>query len=169
ARPHRARPPPGARALSGQARPNVRPDPRPARRPAKRSPASRARSGHAGAITAVAGQLEAEAGALRRARLRPDAPAVGLDDRARDREPEPASALVAGAARIRAVEAIEHPVELLGRQARSGVGDAELDPAVTGHDPDGDAIVRGCLADCVAHEVSEHLPEPVGIDDKLAV
>src|SRR3989442_951783 len=52
----------------------------------------------------------------------PDPPTVGLDDPAGDREPEPVS-LDLALGGPGAVEAIEHAAEVLGRDARSLVGD----------------------------------------------
>ena len=59
----------------------------------------------------------------------PDPPPVGLDDRTRDRQAEAGAVLAAGG--IAAVEGLEDPLAVLGRDPLAVVGDLDLDP-VTG-------------------------------------
>ena len=53
--------------------------------------------------------------------LGPDPPAVLLDDRRADRQPEPGAALLAGVRGVDLVEAVEDPLQLVGRDAAAVV------------------------------------------------
>ena len=93
------------------------------------------------------------------------AAAVGLGDRAHDREPQTRSARGAVARRVGAVEAIEDALALLGGNARPVVFDEEPDPSrragldAHAHEPP----LGGRVLDRVAHQVAQRLGEPVGV------
>ena len=73
------------------------------------------------------GSSDPERRALARGRLDLHGAAVGLGDGGHDRQAEPGAALGAAAGRVGAVEALEDPVGLVGRQARALVGDLDGD------------------------------------------
>ena len=66
---------------------------------------------------AVQREREAERRALARLALGPDPARVLLDDRARDRQPEPGAALLALVGRVDLAEALEDRLQLVGRDA----------------------------------------------------
>src|SRR2546423_9845169 len=90
-------------------------------------------------------------------RLRPDAPSVRFHDRARDREAEPAAAVIAVTGLVDAVEAVEDPLEAIGRDPGTGVGDAELDPVAVDRPRDRDPVPSARVVDGVLREVAKHL------------
>src|SRR6201999_4099330 len=97
-------------------------------------------------------QRKADAGAGIRV-FEPDAAAVGLDDRAGDRQPEAGAVAVAG--RVAAVEGLEDPLALARRDALAGVGDLDLHPARPALRPHRDAAVGRRVADRVLDQVVE--------------
>src|SRR6201999_2817915 len=110
-------------------------------------------------------QRKADAGAGIRV-FEPDAAAVGLDDRAGDRQAETGAVTVAG--RVAAVEGVEDALVLARRDALAGVGDLDLDPARPALRPHRDAAVGGGVADRVLDQVVEdalHLLRVVLGDD----
>src|SRR5665648_1259181 len=81
------------------------------------------------AVRASRREGDDEAGALPGAgTLRSDAAAVGLGQRASDRETDPAPTDAARAAVVDAVEAFEDAREVLGSDSVSGVADGDRDP-----------------------------------------
>jgi hypothetical protein len=98
-----------------------------------------------------------------------DASSVGLDDRTRDCETEPAAAPVSTPAAVDAVEALEDPVELVGRDSGSGVADRDVKLTVVAVREDRDPIAALGVGNGVADEVAEHLGEAVGIGLERAV
>jgi hypothetical protein len=91
-------------------------------------------------------------------------PAVRVDDAFRDREAEADAAAIAAA---RLPEAIEQVIEMLLRNARTGVGDAEHDLHLVRPRREHDAPAGGRELDRVADEVAEHLEQTafVGADE----
>src|SRR5439155_14183210 len=75
-------------------------------------------------------ELEAERGAAAGPTHDSDRPAVELDDVLDDREAETGAGALARARRVHAIEALEHPVLVLGRDPGAGV--AHLAPDVPG-------------------------------------
>src|SRR5258705_6805091 len=86
------------------------------------------------------GEREREASPSARLALDANPAAMGLDDPLRDREPE-ADAGTRGLPRL--PEAVEDVWEVLGRDARAGVADRELDRGVTSGHADLDPSVLG--------------------------
>src|SRR6201999_4278377 len=113
-------------------------------------------------------QRKADAGAGIRV-FEPDAAAVGLDDRAGDRQAEAGAVAVAG--RVAAVEGLEDALALARRDALAGVGDLDLHPTRPALRPHRDAAVGGRVADRVLDQVGEAaLPVlGVGLGDLLVV
>src|SRR5215207_5930178 len=111
---------------------------------------------------AEAGQHERHPRAALRRDPGEDAPAVRLDDRARDREPQASAALAAGARAVEAVEAVEHAVALFRWDPRTVILDGDLDPAawLRRHAHAHEAVWSGVL-DGVASEVAHDLREAV--------
>src|SRR5690606_8465012 len=89
------------------------------------------------------------------------APAVRLDDAARDGEAE-AGAGAAGAARL--PERVEEARALLLGDARPGVRDAEDDVAAVARRAHGDAAALGRELDRVVDQVGEDLEDAVVVD-----
>jgi hypothetical protein len=75
---------------------------------------------------AVARKRETEPRAAFRARLGPDLAALGLDQPARDRQPEPGSGFAGGPRGVAAPEALEHSPLCRGREAVAVVLDRDL-------------------------------------------
>src|SRR5207245_6628183 len=123
-------------------RSNLRAAPRTgSRNEALRGTPGAATSAHAGfAAGPGLGEVEPDPRAAAGRRLRPDAPTVRLHDRARDRQAEAAAAVIAAARLVGPVEAVEDPLEPLGRNARTRVGDAELDVPVARRAGDRDPL-----------------------------
>ena len=94
---------------------------------------------------------------------------MGIDDRAGDRETEPGTATLARAALVDTVEALEHALEMLGWDSRPVVADGDLHPLVSHLGDNGDAAARLGVRDGIAHEVAQHLGEPVRIGLEHAV
>src|SRR5256886_2731962 len=104
-------------------------------------------------------QREAEQRAATRPGLAPDAPAVGLDDRAADREPQ-----AGAAARADAVELVEDLLLLPGGQAGAAVGDLHDDlvaPAMRLHV---DRLAGRRVLGRILDQVDEHLLDEQAID-----
>ena len=83
--------------------------------------------------------------------------------------PSPAPPASAAASRVGAVEALEHPLQLLRRRSRGRRRDDEADAAVRPGlhlEPD-EAVGRGGVLDGVADEVAQRLGEAVGIGGQL--
>ena len=86
-----------------------------------------------------------------------------LDESPGDREPQPGSAARAAARPLHAVEAVEHPRQLLATDAGTVVGDRDRDRGLRG--PPARVIVPpvGGVGHRVAHEVQQRLHELVGL------
>ena len=115
-------------------------------------------------------QLHDHPAAARLARLGADRAAVGVDDPARDRQPEPGAAVARGARRVGAVEALEHPLGLGGRDAGPLVGDHDRGAAGgrgVGAQPH--AALGRRVADRVVEQVGDHLVQPLGVAGGLQV
>src|SRR6185312_10767888 len=95
--------------------------------------------------------------------FRPDAAAMQRDDAAADREPEAAAALVS-AAIAEAHEALEDPLALARRNARSLI--LHADPPDTGRKrrAQGDEAIRWRGIDRVGEQVEEHLPDALRVE-----
>src|SRR6267378_5871382 len=105
------------------------------------------------------GQGEPEDGAAVAAVLAPDASAVGLDDGAADREPEPGAA-----ARAHAVELLEDLALLAGRQPRPAVGDVHDDLVALATGLHVDRLAAGRVLRRVLEQVDEHLLHQQAVD-----
>jgi len=102
-----------------------------------------------------------------------DLAAVGVDDRAGDREADAAAAAAAagrgvGAGTVDAEEAFEHSLEQVQGDALAGVGDRDLHLAC-GRRGGGDLDVAAGwgVAQGVGEQVGEHLADAVGVDGDL--
>ena len=96
-----------------------------------------------------------------------DPAAVRLDESARNRKADAAAAAVAGPAAVHTVEALEDTIEVLGRDALSGIGDRErhivsMTFSAYLHTP---ALWR--MPQGVVEQVPQHLADPVGVDREL--
>src|SRR6266508_4489781 len=121
-------------------------------------------------VAARRGKGDHEAGAVPHTlALRPDAPTVGLDDRTSDRQPDaaPAGTGGVGARGVDPVEALEHPLQQLGRDAVAGVADRKLDVAATAAAGDPDLPAAWGVAQRVAQQVRQDLADAVGIGQYL--
>src|SRR3712207_44053 len=83
------------------------------------------------------GAAEVGAGARHR-----DRPAVQLDQVADDRQAEAGAAELAARARVRLVEAVPDPIDLVGRHPDAGIDDGDGDQLLALVDSDRDAAVR---------------------------
>jgi hypothetical protein len=102
---------------------------------------------------------------------------VGADDRRGDRQAEPRAAALAGARRVGPVEALEHLVQLFGRQAATVIDDGELRPRAArrragrrerrGRDAERqlDRRARGRVHAGVGDHVGHGLRQPVAVAD----
>jgi hypothetical protein len=79
------------------------------------------------------------------------------------RQPQPAASLVARAALVGAVEAVEDALELVGFDPRPIVADREARAGAVGRDRDRDPAVGTGVADGVGDQIAKHLRETVGI------
>src|SRR6478609_628551 len=86
-----------------------------------------------------------------------------LDDRAGDAEPEPAPSGCPLAPRLAAVEPVEHPLALLGRDAGAVVVDVYDEPAALGVRGEGHPARRPGVPVRVAEQVADDLGEQVGV------
>ena len=78
--------------------------------------------------------------------------------------PRPLPPAVASAAAVDAMEAFEDGLELVGGDARTGVGDRDRQPAaVFGASRDADRVARLGVGYRVADEVAQNLGQPVGV------
>jgi hypothetical protein len=97
---------------------------------------------------------------------------VQLDDRARDREPEPGAAGLEARAGVDPVEAVEDAFHGVGGHARALVGHLDADPAAgAGGRGHGDLARRRAVPDGVGEQVGQHLVDAVRIagHEQLAV
>jgi hypothetical protein len=92
-----------------------------------------------------------------------DIPAVGLDDRARDRESKAATASVPALVGARAVEAFEDLLEFVGWDPGAGVADGDLKGAVMRPGQNRDPVPAVRVGHSIADEVAKDLREPGGI------
>ena len=86
--------------------------------------------------------------------------AVGARDRARDRQAQAGARAAAGARRV---EALEHALELVGRQARTGVFDRDLGRVRPDGDADRDLAAARRVAERVVEQVQDRLPDLIGV------
>src|ERR1019366_2992276 len=128
------------------------------RGPRRRSRSRRLRAGVEDLGAGLMAPFERQREAKRRAPVRalgdPDAPAVGADDAAADREAEPDPPALAFA---HAVELLEHALGVLAIDARPAVGDLDLDLALERPRGDVDRRARRRVLRRVLDEVDEHL------------
>src|SRR6185436_4344688 len=75
-------------------------------------------------------QLEREGAPPAWLAVGPDPPAMRLDHRTRDGEPDPGPAVVARTRLVHPVKALEHVGQVLGRDTRARVGDDDVDRTV---------------------------------------
>lgn len=90
------------------------------------------------------------------ARLGPDLTALGLDQPARDRQPEAGAGFARGACEVAAPEALEHSPLRLRREAVARVLDRHLQSARVGLDENGDRAVGRRVAERVRDQVEEY-------------
>ena len=91
-----------------------------------------------------------------------------LDDRARDRQPEPGARTRARRVGPAAIEGGEHALALLGRDPVAGIGHLELDPGGHRLGPHDDAPVGRRVADRVLNQVEQDALELLGIGPRWA-
>src|SRR3954447_12292683 len=103
------------------------------------------------------------------ARLHPAV--MGVDDPGDDRQAEPGAAAALLAAALRAPEALEQLVRVVGRQARAVVADLDAHLTVGAHGAQLDRRARRRVDERVAHEVRQDLAQLVGVAEhgRLAV
>src|SRR5215208_5790228 len=88
--------------------------------------------------------------------LRPDAPALRLDEAPRDRQAEAGAAVALRARRVAAPESLEDAARRVVRQTLAGVLDGEAHLAVQRLDDDGDSAVGRCVPERVRQQIEEH-------------
>src|SRR5687768_10028841 len=106
-------------------------------------------------------QREMERAALARLALRPNLPAVRLDDAPRDIEAEPEAAAV-GLGRLR--KALENGVQVVGGDPAPAVADRKPNPAL--HRRKAERDFSACLRELhrVADQVREHLEDSIVVE-----
>ena len=107
------------------------------------------------------GQREGDAGAAARPVLGPDAAALSLDERARDRQSQAAAS--PGACAIATPEAFEHPLARLFAESLAGVLDRHLHLVVVGGHADGHGAVGGRVAERIRQQV---LQDPLQLEGR---
>src|SRR5256714_15658158 len=108
-------------------------------------------------------QLDREGGAAARRRLHQDTAFHPLDELAADVQAEAAAADAVRLRRVEAVELLEDPLVLLGRDAGSLVADRDRDRPLVRPDAHlGAAVARGVL-DRILDQVVEHLAQAAGV------
>jgi hypothetical protein len=96
-------------------------------------------------------------------RMRRDAPAVHLDELARDREADAETACPASRAAVGLAEALEDVRQKTGDDPASRVGDAQYDLGIRSRQGDLDASVGGRELDRVREQVGDDLLQPIGV------
>src|SRR5438034_8396196 len=97
--------------------------------------------------------------------LGPHPPAVHLHEMLDDSEAEAGASLIARAGRVRPIEPLEHPRQVLARDPRPVVGHGHERAAWRGAGVDDDAAFppRWRVAQGIVEEVRENLPEGIGV------
>src|SRR6267378_4648807 len=80
-----------------------------------------------------------------------------------DRQAEPGPAFLAGAAGVHAIESLENAGEVLGRDARAGVADADDSVGAEGLYDDADLAASRRVSQRIVVQVREDLPQRFGI------
>src|SRR5207302_2693279 len=80
-----------------------------------------------------------------------------------DSEPQTGPPLIPGAGGVRAVEPLEHPRQMLPRDARAVVRDGDERATGDGSRGHDDATARWCVAQGVVEQVREDLPQGIRI------
>src|SRR5438477_11942923 len=88
-----------------------------------------------------------------------DSPAVCPDRPTSDGQPEARPAEITRSRLVDSVEAIEHAVAMLRRDARPGVGDFDSRPGSSVPYDDPDAATGRRVLDGVVHQVDQSLPD----------
>ena len=84
---------------------------------------------------------------------------MGGDDAPGDAEPQPGSAHLPAPRLVHAIESLEHPRQVLGRDPDPGVGDGQVRPVARPTDDDADGPAGGRVLDGVVDQVHRHLPK----------
>src|SRR4051812_45732411 len=111
----------------------------------------------AGTLTAPRGQREDERASVADLAVAPDPAAVHLDEALRKREPEAGALLLPGTG-LRLLKLLEDAVEILGGDARPGVGHGNPHLAVVLRGGDIDQPARRRELHGVREQVEDHLP-----------
>src|ERR1700687_4713249 len=102
--------------------------------------------------------MDREQRSLSLARLDGHVPAVGLRAGATDRKAEPGPAGVATARAVHAVEALEDPFEIAGRDPDAVIAYEECEPVVDDLGADLHGLARARVLDRVVEQVHERTP-----------
>src|SRR6266576_1035109 len=88
---------------------------------------------------------------------------MGLHQVLHDRQAEPGPAFLAGAAGVDAIESLENAREVLGRDARAGVADAQDSVSAHALCDDADFAASRRVSQRIVVQVGEDLPQRFGI------